>query len=217
MIRINLLPHKEARKRKSGQQQVVLFVLAFVVEIAALLFYMNHKESGLTEWIEKNKKIATGISGFKRDLAQQRNLELQKKTLLDRQKIQRVLEIPGPENVLLFLSYVLRPPEQISRTSAGVKNEMDDLRFIGWRVDWDPRNVYLSSLSEASRGTFRIEGTAKNLNDVAEFINRISDAPFFKDIKGERQTIISDRTLKLEYVKFTISCALDYSAAGAMK
>ena len=47
MIRINLLPVRQARKRETGRQQLVLFLFLVVLEVVVLYLVYNTKKQEL--------------------------------------------------------------------------------------------------------------------------------------------------------------------------
>lgn len=213
MIRINLLPQKESRKKRSGRQMILLFAMAIVAEIGLLYLWQASLQTDLDKFKQDRNKLQQEIGQYERQIRDQKKLQVKQAALKKRYQVLKAVERPGPENLLLFISYMMRPPKMISDQPRGpnknLPSEKDALREIGWRVDWDPRNVYLKSLRESS-GELVFEGVAKDLSDVAEFINRLNDAGFFTETLLQSQRFRNDSKLKLRYIEFRLNCKIDY-------
>ncbi|MCA9520362.1 MAG: PilN domain-containing protein [Myxococcales bacterium] len=216
MIRINLLPQKESRKKRSGRQMILLFAMAIVVEIGALYLWQSSLETDLNGLKQQRNSLQQEIGKFERQIKAQKGLQGRQAILKKRYQVLKAVERPGPENLLLFLSYVLRPPSQISRQVRDIKknlgSEEGDLNHIGWKCEWDPSHIFIKSLREAS-GEMMIEGVAKDLSDVAEFINRLNDTAFFTEVLLQSQRFRNDSRLKLRYIEFRLKCRVDYDGA----
>lgn len=216
MIRINLLPVSDVRKRQEGRLQLVAFAGILLVELAVLgLLYFNAtNEADKIDREIKDTKVA--VAKLKDEVKDAAELKKQADTLSKQLEVLAQLESQrtGPVRVLDELQAILSPPPN------------DEARYkqlqLNWNVEWDPRHLWLSSLVESSAGSFKMTGGAVNADDVAEFLQRLTTSNHFKDIQldvvtakeGQAETE-SGAKRRVRYVDFKIEGRLDYAGAAA--
>jgi type IV pilus assembly protein PilN len=177
MIRINLLPVRQAKKREYGRQQLVLFFFLIVLEVVVLymVYATNQEEFAI---------LSDQVDTMRRELDNVNELEGRKTTLraqLQRHRAdRRVLEELqanriGPGGVLEELKYIMSPPESERERAI----QMDR----GWDVNVDATSVWLEQLT-ITPSSFNLRGQAREGRDVAEFLLRIEshrpgDDPYF--------------------------------------
>lgn len=219
MIRINLLPVSDVRKRQEGRLQLVAFAGILLVELAVLgLLYFNatNKLASIGKEINDTK---AAVAKLKDEVKDAEELKNQADTLSKQLEVLAQLESQrtGPVRVLDELQAVLSPP---SNEEARYKQLQ-----LNWNVEWDTKRLWLTSLKEAKGGSFKMEGGAVNADDVAEFLQRLTTSSHFKDIQldvvkaqdGQAQTE-SGAKRRVSYVTFKLAGKLDYAgkpAAGA--
>lgn len=122
MAHINLLPWREAeRKRK---QQEFLTLLGFTVVVAAIVvFFVGVHVNGLIEYQQsRNTFLENEIKLLERKAQEIKELEATKKALLDRMEIIQQLQAARPGVVHLFDEMVTTLPEGLYITSLQQKN-----------------------------------------------------------------------------------------------
>lgn len=180
MIRVNLLPIKQDRRREAARNQLIVGAAVLLVEIAVmgLLYLSVGSEIDVQENINSNIKaevdrIKAQIQDHPKILSEIAEFEKRQAAIDDLQKART-----GPVYVMLELSSIL---------SKGGKPNFDDVAYqemirldptSGYDEDWDYRRIWLSRLSETNRKVV-IEGKALTHEDVAEFLRRINLSRFF--------------------------------------
>lgn len=175
MIRINLLPVRQEQKRQFGKQQLLLGILLIGVEVVIL--FMVHRES-----IAEKNQIEERVAAVQQEV-NTLNTQSEELTRLNNQKtqledLQRILEDleanrAGPVQVLDELKVMLNPPANDLQRVAQDR--------MGWNTQWDPTNVWLTSFTEENQEV-RIRGKAMSNDDVAEFLVRLANSPYFENV-----------------------------------
>ncbi|RTL56882.1 MAG: fimbrial protein [Rhodocyclaceae bacterium] len=127
MIRINLLPHRE-EKRKARRQQFYAFVGLVVVIAGAVWFlgftvinrYISVQES-------KNAFLEKEIDGLKQQIAEISKLKEETDALLKRKQVIETLQGNRAETVNIFDQLVRRVPDGIRITSFNQNGDKFDL------------------------------------------------------------------------------------------
>ncbi|MBI5548193.1 MAG: PilN domain-containing protein [Deltaproteobacteria bacterium] len=144
MIRINLLPVRAAKKRETGQRQIVLFVLVLV---GALIgnYYWYAQVAGVEER-ERSEvaRIEKEIADLDRIIGEVKNYEKENKALEEKLKVL----------------------DQLKRGRTGPVKMLDALATS------IPKNVWLKKLEEKS-GAMTIDGAALSNDDLAEFMKAL--------------------------------------------
>lgn len=176
MIRVNLLPIKQARRRSAGRTQLIVFASLLLAEIAvlALLFVIDSSElsrlqkevNTLTAQVEQDKAAVKNAQ----ELEAKKSLLTQQLTVLSELEAKRT----GPVKVLDELQSIMSPPRNEEDRFAQLQNN--------WNVDWEPRRLWIESITEAN-GEFDMTGLAVNADDVAEFLQRLATADHFSDVE----------------------------------
>jgi len=205
MIRINLLPVKEKRRRATGQRH--LFVIAILVALECLAFFYVYttRADDLSKRKSENKQKKDQIEKLKKEVGDIEKLQATKRELEKQQEILDSLELgrSGPVKVLSELMTLLSPPADARARLA--------LERLGGQPNWDSKRVWLRSFVEESRmGT--IIGEAKSNDDVAEFLTRLSHSHYFANVKlrWTKQHEAGDDLGNLSYVRFEVHCTIAY-------
>jgi type IV pilus assembly protein PilN len=220
MIRINLLPQKkEARRGRGGGGEVGegsnlwLAVVGGLVllEAVGLLFWYKSKQNTLADAMKANQEVEANIGSIKAQIANHDEIKAQLKDLRDREAAIQKLQAArtGPTSTLLELSHVLTPGrgptvdrdklEQLKRDNPGaVPNP-----------NWDPRRLWLTGYNEADR-TVRLQGLARDGEDVSEFLRRLSLSDYYYELKLLPASKTIDDKTHLELVKFELSAKARY-------
>jgi type IV pilus assembly protein PilN len=180
MIRINLLPIKQDRRREAVRNQLLLGVVILIIEVGVFAFmYMN-----LGADIQKQENVNSGIESDVRKIRQQ--IQDHQQILNEIQEFEKrqaaidgLMEArTGPVHVMLELSNILskRGRPNIDKAAYDKLIRLDPT--AGYDEDWDYRRLWISKLSEKSKSVI-IEGQALTHEDVAEFLRRLNLSRFF--------------------------------------
>lgn len=170
MIRINLLPVKQAKKREYGRQQLVLFAVLILFEFVVLFMVHQGKQlevDNLNETIAEIAADTTSISQIQQEIAsiRARMAQIARETqIVEDLRANRI----GPGAVLDDLKYIMNAP-----TSEVEVREQSDR---GFNTSGSPHHVWLSSLN-VSASSFSMVVTALTAEDVAEFLLRLETSP----------------------------------------
>lgn len=111
MIRINLLPHREIRRK--AQQQQFFIALGIVVALGAGIWFSVH--SFLTErfenQVDRNKYLTEEIAKLDKQIAEINQLKEQTAALLARKQVVETLQANRAETVALLEQLVRQMPD----------------------------------------------------------------------------------------------------------
>lgn len=176
MIRVNLLPIRQARRRSAGKTQLFVFVGLILLEAVVVLGLWAIADSDLSKVTSQVAQYEQEVKQAKAEVQDAKQLEQQKEQLTKQLAVLDQLEAArsGPVRVLDELQAMMSPP----------RNEEDRFAQLqkNWNVDWDPRRLWLESLKETS-GKFTLEGGAVSADDVAEFLQRLTTADHFTNVQ----------------------------------
>ncbi len=129
MIRVNLLPHRE-EKRKARRVQFYALT-SMVVVLAGLIWFFGFLTIG--RWIatqeEKNAFLKKEIAVLDKDIAEIKRLKEQTDIMLSRNRVIETLQATRAETVHLFTELARRTPEGVYLKS--VKQTGRKLTLIG--------------------------------------------------------------------------------------
>ncbi|MBN1944131.1 MAG: PilN domain-containing protein [Bradymonadales bacterium] len=213
MIRINLLPVRQAKKRETGRQQLVLFLFLVVLEVVVLFLIYNTKKQELTTITEEVERIRQEIRQVGELEGQIAQLDAEKAELVSVRLIMEDLQANriGPGGVMDELKYLL------NRWSS--EREMAIQEARGWAVNWDPRMVWLSQV-DINPSSFRLQGVARSGEDVAEFLLRLESRrpdrdSFFIRPEVPRYSAANDPYLG-QVMQFSISGGIRYQPMAGL-
>jgi type IV pilus assembly protein PilN len=186
MIRINLLPQaKRATATTNTGTQVwgYLYLAAAVVWCVALAFvYFSvisdrdqvlAQNADLTRQIEQVKAKGGNLAELQKQLEKARQLEeVVNKLIAARQ---------GPTRMLLELSAILSQGRGPNVDPKKLEEMRKSNPEAGFSPGWDTRRLWIKSFKE-DQLTCTITGEARNNEDIAEFLRRLSLSSSFEDV-----------------------------------
>jgi len=198
MIRINLLPFRDARRKETARKQVAIFLLTMAAVIAALLavqFYLKNQEKSWQARVESTKAQLVKYEKINKEIAQ-----IKKKLEILKKKTSVIKSLEANRRQAMELLDAL--------TGLIVKKRM-----------WFTR---LES-HDSPAGTVGITGIAMDNKTVADFMTRLEKSGLFASVQLknlqkeaiEQKGIPNTRVIDLK--KFQISCnrtAKDPAVAG---
>ncbi len=180
MIRINLLPIKQDRRREAGLRQIGVAIVVLIVEILICAWVNSHFEAKVDAQRNKNALVKAEVTRIKKQIKDHQKILDEIKEFEKRQAAIEGLQDArtGPVYVMLELSNML---------SKGGRPHIDNDRYqemiqldpaAGYDENWDYRRLWLSNFEEKSREV-TITGQALTHEDVAELLRRINLSNFF--------------------------------------
>lgn len=213
MIRINLLSHKrEAKKGGESDTRWLLFVGgAVLLEIILLLFFHQAQREQLSREKRKSAELASEIEQVKKAIANQAEVKAQLDVLRAREEAINKLQAArsGPAAILLELAQMLTPGRGPTADPDHLQQLRRDNPASVYNPAWDPRRLWLTSLQEADR-TLKLEGLARDGDDVSELARRLGLSVQFSDVKllpGSRTT---ESQSGVELIRFQLQVKARY-------
>ena len=208
MIRVNLLPIRQARRRSAGKTQLVVFAALIVLEVVVIFGLWGIANADLTRIKNQVAQYEQEVAAAKEEVKDAQQLEQQKEQLTKQLAVLDQLEAArsGPVRVLDELQAIMSPP----------RNEEDRFAQLqkNWNVDWDPRRLWIESLSE-NNGKFDLNGNAVSADDVAEFLQRLTTAEHFTNVQLD--VVQAQNTDGADTVSFRIHGNINYAGKSAAK
>lgn len=211
MIRINLLPVREAEKKKSGRQLLVLFAVLLLAEAAVLFFIQSEAQSQLTQVAVNNKTTQQKIEDLRKKTSAVADLQRQTAEL-EQQKavLDGLIEgQAGPVKMLDELSRIMTPIEDPQ-----LKLEVQER---GWNPDWDPRRLWIDRFTEEERRV-KITGYARTNDDLGEFLRRLGSSRHFVKVQMNVSEAVTMRELNdARMMRFDIDGLVIYGPADVKR
>ena len=213
MIRVNLLPTKKgSRSGGEASQKWLLLVLAAVLgEIVGLFFFHQSKLEELSAQNQKNAQVQSQIDEIRRLVANHE--EIKKELALLRAREDAIIKLQagriGPTAALLELAQVLTSGKGPTADPDKLAQLRKENPLAVYNPGWDSRRLWMTSYIESER-TVRVEGLARDGNDVYELAQRLKLSVYFYDVtllSGKKETA---RDTKLELVTFALQMKVRY-------
>lgn len=215
MIRINLLPIKQDRRREAARNQILLGVIALGVEIVVFALMYLDLGAGIEAKQNENSIVEADVRRIRAQIQDHQQILGE---IAEYEKRQDAIDglqeaRTGPVHVMLELSNILskkgRP--NIDKTKYRELIRLDPT--AGYDEDWDYRRLWISSFTEQNKKVV-IQGQALTHEDVAEFLRRINLSRFF--VKSELEsTDLGPMRLKLPGIKDGKTEAVVHFTIGA--
>ncbi|HVY49320.1 MAG TPA: PilN domain-containing protein [Minicystis sp.] len=216
MIRVNLLPQKKkggaARAAGGPSQRWLLAVLGvLLLEVVGLFFFHQKKLDELATQQNKDQQLEAEIQSIKTLVANHEEVKKALAVLRAREDAIAKLQSArsGPTAVLLELAQVLTPGKGPTVEADHIQQLRRDNPNLVFNPGWDARRLWLTSYVESDR-TVKIEGIARDGNDVSEFAQRLKLSTYFYDVTllpGKKE---AETATKLELVNFALQMKVRY-------
>jgi len=184
MIRINLLPYRESRKKESILRQINIFLGVFFIVFVILVYYsiwLGNKIEDLNTKIKNTKTLLTQAETQAKKVDQIKN-ELEK--LGHKIDVIKNIELNRRAPVLLL--------ENMTKMVAEADSDNKPVKRL-WFTDF-----------EAFGSKVNIKGIALDNKTIADFMSRLEDSKLYKDVN--LKTITQQKVNKLNLKKFQIDC-----------
>jgi type IV pilus assembly protein PilM len=214
-VRVNLLAQRKDTGRRAaaeGGQTWLFAVLGLVVfEIVGLFFWHNLLRTDLARITDDNAGIQASIDKIKKDTADHPQVKAQLAELKDREDAIQKLQAArtGPTSVLLELSRILTPGRGPTVDRDKLEQLKRDNPMAKPNPSWDTRRLWLTKYTELDRNV-KLEGLARDGEDIAEFMRRLAVSDYFYDVKPLPATETADKDTKIELKQFAVSAKVRY-------
>jgi len=154
MIRINLIPHREAFR----QQQIVEYIVAFVAAIAVTITLVVAVDvwvtKDLTAYQEEYASLKAKNTSLTKKIGELRNLDSLRKEVEDKLKI-------------------------VDELQAGRFRSLVTLEAIAKSM---PQNIWLSDIQDKS-GSVNLKGYGESSQSIANFMRTLDGHPLFNQVR----------------------------------
>lgn len=174
MIEINLLPVREARRKADLQQQLLLLGLVVGVAIASCLLAQLAMLASISGAQTRVAQLNSQISEFQTQLAQVEDFK------------KKASEIERKLGVIHKL--------ELSRNGP--------VRLLDELASRSPQKLWITSL-QAEGARIQMKGMSLDTELIAEFLNRLSDSPYVKDVELKGTELAESGGLKLNSFQVT--------------
>ena len=212
MIRINLLPQKRrVQKAEGGQLWAVVIVLLVALEAVGFFIYHGNKKEELVAQRRKNTELETQIEQSKSAVKNHNDVKAQLERLRAREDAIAKLQSArtGPTAVLLELARIMTPGRGPSVDPDRLNQLRRDNPLAVYNPGWDARRLWLTRYVEATR-LVRLEGTARDGEDVSELARRMSLSSYFADVKLLPAKKVRAPEVGMDLVQFQLEAKARY-------
>jgi type IV pilus assembly protein PilN len=215
VIRVNLLPQRRdarAVTTTQGSQRWLLLILAAVVlEVVGLFLFHQVKVEELEKHTNENKKLQAQIDEIKKLVSNHEDVKKSLTVLRAREDAIAQLQAgrSGPTAVLLELAQLLTPGKGPTADPDKLAQLRKENPLAVYNPSWDSRRLWITGYEERER-TVRIEGLARDANDVSELAQRLKLSVYFYDVTilpGKKE---AETPTKVEMVNFALQLKVRY-------
>ncbi|MBS1156548.1 MAG: fimbrial protein [Proteobacteria bacterium] len=195
MIRINLLPHREEKRRAKQRRFLSLLVFAFVGAIGVLILGFTVLAAKIDTQRSRNDFLAAENAKLDREIAEIEKLKTEKQALLDRKKVVERLQSNRTEAVRVVDQLVRQTPEGIYLKD--FKQADDQITLVGY-----------------AQSNARVSTYMRNLNDSPVF-----EQPLLVEVKAANvgNLRLSEFNLRTRVTRTTDAAASASMPAGAKR
>ncbi|MBI2375451.1 MAG: PilN domain-containing protein [Deltaproteobacteria bacterium] len=183
MIRINLLPIRQEKRRETVQQQLLAFVGILILVGLACVGWWKMKDNDLQDKIKQVEAKKTEIKQLDKIIGEVNEFTAKKKEL------QSKLEVI----------------QQLKKGKTGPVRALDDL------ATEIPKRVWLTKLMEA-KGQLTLTGYAIDHEDVSAFMKALQKSKYFTNVNLAYSRTGDVSEGGVETYAFSITCTVNYAA-----
>ena len=194
MIRINLLPYRESRKKESILRQINIFLAVFFIVFVSLLYYsiwLGNKIDDLNTKIKNTKILLTQAETQAKKVDQIKN-ELEK--LGHKTDVIKNIEMNRRAPVILLENMTKMVAEKASTSTLDASED---------RENKPVKRLWFTNF-EASGGKINIKGIAMDNKTIADFMSRLEESKLYNNVN--LKTITQQKVDNLNLKQFQIDC-----------
>jgi type IV pilus assembly protein PilN len=183
MIRINLLPVRQAKKKEMGRQQLVLFGGLVALAIGLNLVWSFNLRGELSQKQGDVLRRQNEIKQLEKIIGEVNTISQDKKALEDK----------------------LAVLEELRKNRTGPVKVLDTLTTVL------PQRVWLTGIEEKA-GSMVMKGGALNNEDLADLMRELKKSPFFSEPALKQSVQKSDKDVGSKFIEWELTCGVKYSA-----
>lgn len=187
MIRINLLPHREEKRKERRQQFYMLTGLMAALGAAIWLLVHMINAGSIDRQDSRNRYLQTEISALDRDIAEIKDLRGQIDRLMARKQVIETLQSNRAETVHFFNELASRIPSGVLMTAVSQSNSKITLK--GYAQSNARVSLLMSSLNESP-----LLENSEVVKSVAEMLNTRRVYNFEINVYIEKSATPADET-----------------------
>lgn len=168
MIRINLLPHREEKRKARRQQFYALLGLVAVLAGVVWLLGFSAINNAINSQNDRNEFLKHEIASLDKEIAEIKKIKEQTEALLARKRVIEALQANRSENVHLFNELAKRVPE----------------------------GIYFRSITQSGQGIV-LSGYAQTNARITTLMNNLDESPLLEGatLIETRAEIVANRRL----------------------
>jgi type IV pilus assembly protein PilN len=218
VIRINLLPQK--RRVQSGaegnQLWLVITMVVVALEIIACFVWYGEKQQELAVQKRRSAELQVRIDKVREAVKDHDRVKTKLEQLRSREdaitKLQNART--GPTAMLLEVARILTPGRGPSVDPERLSLMRRENPLAVYNSTWDTRRLWITKFDEQMR-TVRLDGAARDAEDVAELARRVNLSSYFYNVKllPGRKTgdkVDKESNVRLEVVGFQLEAKVRY-------
>ncbi|MBW2283535.1 MAG: PilN domain-containing protein [Deltaproteobacteria bacterium] len=175
MIRVNLLPFRDARKKENVRRQLSIYILSVIFLFALLGFFFINLNNTLAELTDKRNEKQRELATYQAITKRIKEIERKNKELVTKLDVIRDLEASktGPVRLLEELAAAI-PENKLWLTSLVEKGGSLDLK--GTAMDNDTVALFMTNLQKAAHiqsvdlTTTKLKTVSKQKINVIDFV-----------------------------------------------
>jgi type IV pilus assembly protein PilN len=154
MIRINLIPHREAFRQQQIVEYIITFVAAVAITITMVVAIDIWVTKELTTFQEEYSTLKVKNSSLTKKIGELRNLDSLRKEVEDKLKI-------------------------VDELQAGRFRSLTTLEAVAKSM---PQNIWLSDI-EDKNGTIKLKGYGESSQSIANFMRTLESSKLFNQVR----------------------------------
>jgi len=147
MIRINLLPHREEKRRAKQRRFLSLLVFAFVGAVGVTIIGFTVLSAKIDTQRSRNDFLTAENAKLDKEIAEIEKLKTEKQALLDRKKVVERLQSNRTESVHVLDQLVRQTPEGIYLKD--FKQVDDQITLLGYAQSNARVSTYMRNINDS--------------------------------------------------------------------
>ena len=193
MIRINLLPYRESRKKESILRQINIFLAVFFIVFIILFIYNIRLGNKIDDLNTKIKNTKTMLAQAETQSKKVDQIKKALEKLGHKTDVIRSIEANRRDQVILLENMT----KMVAEKTASVPDTSAD-------NDNKPVKRLWFTNFEAAGGKVNIKGIALDNKTIADFMSRLEESKFYNNVN--LKTIKQQKIEKLNLKYFEIGC-----------
>ena len=194
MIRINLLPYRESRKKESALRQINIFLAVFFIVFIILFIYNIRLGKKIDDLNTKIKSTKTMLSVAETQSKKVDQIKEALEKLGHKTDVIKSIEANRRDQVILLENMTKMVAEKTSASTPDTSADNDNKPV---------KRLWFTNF-EAAGGKVNIKGIALDNKTIADFMSRLEDSKLYTNVN--LKTITQQKVNKLNLKKFQIDC-----------